>query len=383
MSLGIGLGGFINGFERGIDIKHKLEDREATLADRQLAREDAARARQASIEDRQFALSERERGLGQREAIDKIQNDSRQEFDAAVERGDKKADEFEKNWIENVLPKLKATLIQQNNFDGASALDTWAETEDAKKGTKLFGKAMFQAMSGDHEAAMKTAVEIGSLKGYVDGFEIEDQRAIKDEDGKVMGYRLSILGDDGKKIEQDIAIEDIPKVISIFANPAAAAQTQLSALAAKTARTQKLEDTQAEAQIKRNVEAPTAAEMRVDAIDSLRESMAASDINPDAVAFDDLSTKDKEQLVENELALRQGRAAVVPKQNAIVDKLSGEIARPQETGLGQVPQAPQHQTMGVAPENIPAGYEVDPMTEDLPVPVPYQLPLRKKRQPTQ
>ena len=200
--LGIGLGAFVQGMEAGIGIRDRIDDGKLRRAERQ-------------------------RILDNRAALDKIDTDTRQGFDQAVEQGAAPEEQFEEFWTRYALPKRTNELLRQGRIDEARALKDWGESDAARQGGKLFSSALLKAQTGDNEGALQDVIAAGKVKGYIEhGYELTGQQPIVDDSGRTVGYRLTVRDGDGEPVEQDIALGDIPRLISTFANPDAAWASQ-------------------------------------------------------------------------------------------------------------------------------------------------------------
>jgi len=203
--LGIGLGSFVQGMEAGIGMRERIDEGKARRAERQRIQDNRA-------------------------ALDNIETETRQSFDQAVDKGEATADQFEEFWMRYALPKRTNELLRQGRTDEARQLKEWGESDAARRGGKLFSSALLKAQTGDHEGALRDVIESGKIKGYIEhGYEVTGQQPIVDESGNTVGYRLTIRDGDGEPIEQDIAVADIPRLISTFANPDSAWASQVEA----------------------------------------------------------------------------------------------------------------------------------------------------------
>lgn len=322
MALGIGLAGFMDGYQKGVGIRNDQEDRK-----RLRAGEDEDLAYQQS--ERDFATSERDRQVGRRDKIDDISDSARAEFQQGVEQGKYEADEFEKFWRKYALPKMQQELLLQGDTEGAQKLMEWGESKATIAGGKLFSSALIKSQTGDFSGALDDVITAGKQQGYIAGdFDIGEKEEILSPDGTLLGYRLTITDSEGNVLDQDIALDDIPNMISTFANPQAAWQSQRDAAIKKAERQTEMEDFKS----KENIKADAKTDPRGDAVKSLRERMAPDPLKPDAPqGFDDLPRDEKDRLIEEEMSLVEGRTSTAPAQReTVVDNRTGkEIPRPE------------------------------------------------------
>lgn len=344
MGFGIGLGAFVDGMARGYGIRTDMQDREQAQVDRERsrARQDKADAWAEEDRARQTKLQAREdRTLN---AIDQINEETRQQFDDGVKAGTAKPDQFDEFWTKYALPKMRNELLLNGDVQGASQLQDWADTEDAKKGAKLFSSALLKAQTGDGGGALDDAMAAGKLKGYLDhGLELSDKEEIKDANGNVVGYRVT-LKDGDNLIHQDIALEDIPNVIATFANPEAAFQSQQASKAARAKHDEDMNDYREKKQIDNETEGDS--KYRQKAIEALRKRFEDERaLNPEQPSFDQITPDEQEQLISDEIGLQRGtRQPPAPQPQMLVDGATGQ---PVPTGLTGQPAAPADPNLGL------------------------------------
>tara|TARA_R110002012_G_scaffold315261_1_gene528899 strand:+ start:12734 stop:13993 length:1260 start_codon:yes stop_codon:yes gene_type:complete len=310
MSIGIGLGAFMDGYQRSRDSRLDRE-RQKTL-DARLAksdeRQDKMFDRQQTVWDRQDAEYEREEST--RTAIADINTQAKSEFDAQVAAGTQKPDNFDTFWSGYALPKLKTTYLASGDLENADKAMKWGETADAKAGAKLSMNALLKAQTGDPDGALADVIQAGQLKGYIDhGYEVQGNDKIMSPDGQHVGYRIKLTTPDGETVEQDITVADLPKMIATFVNPEAAWQSQLAA-EAKTAQEAKDLETYREKKKIDQEYGTGGKDDRSKAIDALRKRLdgdidtSTGETRP---AFDKLPREEQEKLISDEIALRDGQ----------------------------------------------------------------------------
>lgn len=285
--LGVGLGGFMQGFQGGMNARAAMDERK----------------RNKVIQDRQD--TEYNRTLSQRNEIDAINTGAKQEFDARVSAGTEKPENYDQFWSDYALPKLKNTYLAQGNIDMANKVQAWGETEDAKVGARFAMSALSKAQTGDAAGALKDAMEAGKRKGYIaHGYEISGQDSIVDKDGKLLGYRLYMKGADGKEIQQDLPTAQVPKLIATYLNPQAAWDSQVAAQNEKSKTAGELATYEEKKKIDKkygNAEDKT----RSEAITALRKRMDGGLAGTEP-KFDGLSRDEQEKLISEEIGLQKG-----------------------------------------------------------------------------
>jgi len=329
MGLGIGLGAFTDGLSRGIGIRRDQEEFD-------LAKEDRLRRIGQEQEDRRFEIEERERAKSKRSERESVAEEARDVFDEKVASGEMSEADFNTFWEDYTIPRLRNVLLEQQDYEGAAALDEWADSQDAKRGGKLVGSVLLKAQTGDHDGALEDVIEVSKINGYLNSdYEIVNAEPVEDEQGNKLGYRLDIQTDDGI-VQQDIALQDIPQIISTFANPAAAFQSQLESRAAQSTRRQELEDFATKESIKASAASgKDAAKLRADAIKSIEDER--SDSLEEMPSFYNLPKDEQESMINQRISVMTGEdATVVPEPTMLVDQEFGQAV---PTGISR-PTAP-------------------------------------------
>ncbi|AAL49577.1 unknown [Sinorhizobium phage PBC5] len=295
--LGIGLGGFMEGWNKAQD--KNLEREKANLLNKRYERQEVLDAR----EDAEYERSEQKRG-----ELENIMSDSREQFDAKVARGEAKAEDSDDWFSQYTVPKLKQTYLSNGDMESADRVQKWADTADAKAGARLFKSSLFKAQNGDGPGALDDAIKAGQRQGYIaHGYEVQKHDKIVTPDGGLVGYRIWLKDPDGKEIQQDIQAAELPKTIATFLNPDAAWESQIAASQDATKRQNEIEDYRTKKEIDKAVGVGD-DKMRGDAITSLRKRMDGG-LAGDEAKFDDLPAADKERLISEEIGLQRGGPA--------------------------------------------------------------------------
>lgn len=194
--LGIGLGGVADGVERGIGLGREIrKDRKERKKDK---------------------------------ALEGIDADARQTFDRKVAEGTQSADGWDGFYAEYAVPKKAAALLQQGDIDGAESWRKWAETDTARRGSKLFASGMLKGQHGDMRGAIGDFIEAGRVKGYGADYTFSD--AVQTDDG---GWSVTATGPDGQSHTQTFySPDEVLQFGATYLNPEAAFEQWRSGQAA-------------------------------------------------------------------------------------------------------------------------------------------------------
>ncbi len=340
-NFGIGLGGFMDGFQKSqrLRMERDQDEQRQTLLDRQMARQDKQDARQDGLNSR--ADAEYERAETQRKAISDIGIGAQKEFNSRVSAGTAKPGDFDSFWSSYALPKLKNTYLANGDLDSARKISEWGESADTKAGAKLAMSSILKARTGDITGALSDAMEVGKLKGYLDhSYDISGFDTLQEQEGgPVVGYRLNLKTPDGKDVQQDLPLAEIPKLIATYLNPEAAWKSQVDAQTKASEKAEELKTYEQKKQIDRKY-GTGENKQRNDAISALRKRMNGG-LDGDEQKFDDLSREEQEKLIGKELELQGGQPGIgtaaqssagpradgqrAPAQKVLYNKNTGEI----------------------------------------------------------
>ncbi|AKC07183.1 hypothetical protein [Agrobacterium tumefaciens] len=341
--LGVGLGGFMEGFNKSQDMLQKRDEaaRKQVLADR--------------------TTKEYERLTAQRDAIDGINADAKATFDAQVAAGTQEPADFLDWYQTHTVPKLTQTYLLNDDRESAAKVTEWANTHEAKTGARLFRSSVTKALSGDGAGAVEDAMKIGKLKGYINnGYEVLGQEALLGQDGAQQGYRIKLRTPDGKDIMQDVRTQDLPKLIATFGNPETAWESQVAARSQADKDKKELETYEAKKKIDRQYGiGPT--KDRGAAISALRKRFDGG--MGDETKFDDMPRPEQEKLINAELELVQGQpglggqgAPAPAEKKVLVDTTTGKpvssAAKPAPTAKQETKTAPATQSPPSAEKRI-------------------------------
>ncbi|MPZ36695.1 MAG: hypothetical protein GEU95_01310 [Rhizobiales bacterium] len=181
--LGIGLGGFASGFEKGIGIGEKLIEGE------------------------------------NKRAISKGVDEGRADFDKAVTEGTAKPDDADAI-LRFTMPKIMGPLLKSGDLKTATAASEWLRSDTTRQGTDLFGKGMIAAQAGDVGGALQHFVNAGRVKGYGADYKIADPQELPGG-----GWRVGITNNAGKTFTRDFKTpDDVLQFGASYLNPQAAFQ---------------------------------------------------------------------------------------------------------------------------------------------------------------
>jgi len=340
--LGIGLGGFVDGWNKQAENQR--------LAKREKLYEQASQREQS-----EFDLKTK-----QRDEIGAINTQAKADFDARVKTGEAQPDQFEEYWTKTALPKLQQTYLTQNNPEMAEKMRAWGEDAETRAGAKLATSAMWKAQNGDIAGALADAQAAGKHKGYIQhGYEILGQDTIVDPKGQLQGYRLNMKGPDGKEFAQDLPIAQVPKLIGTYLNPQAAWESQMAAQQAETDRQTKLGTYEEEKKIDAKY-STSGKPTREAAISSLRKRMDGG-LDGQEQKFDDLPRDEQEKMIAQEIELQSGQPGLADPSSApaanggtgrkvIVDTATGQPVAPARSAFGLGGERAPPQTSNAASE---------------------------------
>lgn len=354
--IGIGLGGFMEGYQRGTELRQ--QKKRAEYLDQQAERQKIIDAR----EDEQYARTEK-----QRQDIAAIGTEAQTRFDSAVKSGTQQPGDFDTFWSTYAVPKLSQTYLANGDLDNARKVQEWGDSAEAKAGGKLAMGALLKAQTGDTDGALADVIKAGQMKGYIDhGYEVLGHDSIAAPDGSVAGYRLRLKTPDGKEVEQDVQKADMPRLIATFLNPEAAWDSQVKARAETAKDAKELDQYEAKKKIDKQY-GTGENKTRGDAIAALRKRMDGG-LAGNETKFDDLPRQEQEKLIASEIDLQGGQPGLSadgpvasaapsgPSRKVIVDTATGKPVAdepprqpaPTQNASAQQPAPPQTREDNVA-----------------------------------
>lgn len=210
--IGIGLGGFMDGFEKSQKLKQ-------SWADANLKKADA---------ERKKVLQEREdveynRVLDQRNASDKLAKDFQAEFDQKVKSGILTDDDFGNAYNKGfVQPRIKQLQLN-GDIEGASKFQKWADDENTKTGSRAFMNSLRLFTMGDVDGGLDWLNKGAQTPGYFgEGYNFSKVAQGTNPYTGNPGVTLQINRPDGEPITQTFDVKDIPKFVAGNFSPDAA-----------------------------------------------------------------------------------------------------------------------------------------------------------------
>lgn len=206
--LGIGLGGFMDGFQKAQDFK--IKQRQQERLDQRAEREQTLNQRQ----DAEYARTQK-----MQDDVRQIGLNAQTDFNQRVAAGTAKPEDFDTIWREKAVPKLLELYGANGDHANMEYLRKWADSADTRRGAKLAHSAMTKVNTGDIPGAFSDAQEASKLAGYNGtGYVIEGQETIM-RDGAPIFTRLRLRGPDGKESIQDVPKGAEAKLINGVINP--------------------------------------------------------------------------------------------------------------------------------------------------------------------
>ncbi len=299
--LGIGLGGFMDGFQKAQDFKMKQ---------RQQERLDQRAEREQTLNQREDV--EYNRALSQRNEIDAINAGAKAEFDKRIAAGTEQPDNFDAFWSKYTIPKMVNTYRAQGNLDMARKAQEWGDSDDARAGGKLFMSSLSKLQVGDYDGAIEDAIAGSKRQGYfAHGFEITGKDTlVTQKDGPVVGYQFNYKGADGKEGFKRVRLSELGSFIAGIGNPDAAWKSQLEAQKQAATRATEREDYVWKKQADKAF-SDDSDKLRTKAIETLRKRMDGGLAGTDR-KFDDLPRAEQEKMIDEETALQKGPGISAP-----------------------------------------------------------------------
>lgn len=207
MSMGAGIGGFVQGLAQGINTREGFEDRRERRLERQERREERARTR---------ANEESISAIGRR-ATDEI-----------AAGGDRREIE-ERYWRE-----IQDEYARQGKPESARQFQQWRQSDETQRGIRLFQNSLMlfdQARRADGsydprmmQLGLRELQRAQAIPSYGGDRNIRLRPIIEGEGEaeRFVGVRFEYRGDDGQTASRDIAAGEIPRAAATFFNPQAA-----------------------------------------------------------------------------------------------------------------------------------------------------------------
>ncbi len=178
--LGIGLGGFSSGFERGWGLGEKIEEGRKKRQER--AKWDEAIAAGKS------------------------------DYDAAVSAGTERPNDAPAS-LRYAMPRIIAPLFESGDVKGAQAAAEWLQSDETKQGARLFESGLARIQAGDVKGALTDLTRLGKLRGYGLDFELIGSEELPN--GK---WHLRARGGDGKDFDKEFSADEIGNLFATHLN---------------------------------------------------------------------------------------------------------------------------------------------------------------------
>jgi hypothetical protein len=205
LGVGIGVGAFMEGLQRG-------------------------RSFGVMMDEKKYEREQRDRVRGQQKELDEFDTSARAEFDQKVASGEQKPGDVADFLVRYKGPERAALLIGQGDYKGAKDWTDWYESEAARKGSRMFGSALLKAQAGDLVGAIDNAVEAGKVKGYLDhSYSLAGREALPDGSG----FRVKLRDGDGAELVWDVTRDNVEQGLTQLFNPEAAYESRLAAKQAR------------------------------------------------------------------------------------------------------------------------------------------------------
>lgn len=329
--LGIGLGGFMDGFQKAQDFK--IKQRQQERLDQRAEREQTLNQRQ----DAEYARTQK-----MQDDVRQIGLNAQTDFNQRVAAGTAKPEDFDTIWREKAVPKLFELYGANGDIANMEYLRKWADSADTRRGAKLAHSAMTKVSMGDIPGAFRDAQEASKVAGYNgSGYEILGQDTIVSrENGPTLGTRVYLRGPDGKEISQDIPkgmeAQAINGVINPFEQARLNLEKQSKAAEAAAEDERKLDYRRREKEQDRLFGLGPTKE-NSDIYNMLVKEMPGPDeLNQHRVGFAQLSKEEQWRLMEERRALLNRQPGITPSNrqdggapaSSLPHKLTGKLDDP-------------------------------------------------------
>lgn len=286
--LGIGLGSFADGLEKGIGIREKLDKQR----------------RQREIDS----------------SIDEATAAGKADHEAAVEAGTAKRDDAD-SILRFTMPRMIAPLIKAGDMKSAQAASEWLRSDTTRQGTKAWGEGMLLAKAGDTVGAIKKFVAAARTKGYGADFEIGEPQT--SEDGAVS---VPIKLSDGRTVTQQFkSPDDVLRFGAAYLNPEAAFKSWQDQQEEARKRQQGLDD------YAKRKDIDITAEQRKQALGLGTPAYEAQNV---------IGTGPDGKPVVKPYVFDRRKGVAAPMRDADGNDISGEVARPGRGGTASGSRRP-------------------------------------------
>lgn len=205
-NFGLGLAGFAQGLNSGIDAGTKIgglinqgKIRQATKQ----GLEDAKAARQADIDKQVQVGAAPSADNSMTVPAYQVGDQTYADQGGAQKAAAKNVGDLDEYFQKVAAPKIYEEYLQVDP-EKAQVWKDWSENQQVKAGMKHWAQAARSAAMGDFDGFGKNMVKAYNAQGYYDdGVTAKSFATKKDKDGNVIGATLTFAGPDGKEFSQD------------------------------------------------------------------------------------------------------------------------------------------------------------------------------------
>ncbi len=334
MSLAIGLGGFIDGFEKGQRIRQDWADADQRKADIE---------RKKVLQDREDV--EYNRALDQRNALDKLATDTQADFDNKVQSGVLKPEDWGRFWNKSFIPGKVKQLQLNGQTEEAMKLQKWGDDENVRAGGNAFANSLQLFRMGDVDGGLEWLNKGANTPGYFgNGFGFEKVAEGTNPYTGNPGVVIRMTRPNGEPITQTFDVKDIPNFVAGNFNPEAAFSFS------KQQEEQRKQASELDTyEKKKKIDqqygvGPT--KDRAAAIKSLRTRFNGG-IGGDEQMFDDMPRPEQEKRINEELELQHGQpglagvAPPAPEKKVLFNNTTGKIEEARAAPASSSPTSKQ------------------------------------------
>lgn len=232
-NFGIGIGSFMNGFANGANTYNQIteaKDRkklrdiqfkqlEGEAQDKQAYRdlnrqgvEEAKAARQADI-SKSIIRGSAESAEGPVQPSYKVGNRSYASEEEATAAAEKEAGSFIDYYMKTTVPKLQEHWLSTGDVEKAQNIGKWMEDANVQKGVKAWAGAVRSFQTGDRDGFKRNLMAAYNQEGYFDdGVTATGIEDVNNEQGQLLGYKISFKAPDGTVTDQTFEGEDVAKL---------------------------------------------------------------------------------------------------------------------------------------------------------------------------
>lgn len=220
MSLGIGLGAFVQGMGGGVQMGRNL-----------MQMRDQAAARTAAQEGSNMATKSRQRGI-----------DAAVAGGATPEDAERQVGSFVDHYMRVGAPRVMEQMIASGDTQRAQQFGAWIQQEGTQRGLRSWAGMIRSAHSGDADGFLTHARAAYNNEEYApDGQTVTAGRVVRGENNSVAGMELTFRGRDGtERVQRFNGAEDLYRAGVSFMAPEQVQRFALGELAASRSTRERL-----------------------------------------------------------------------------------------------------------------------------------------------